>query len=625
MNGFRNRRFLKVAAILAIAGMALAVLGILVVYRNTYTDVTIKRVGFETAPYDSHPRKVSGLLFLPGNPVETPTPAVIFLHGMMVQKETYVSQCRELAKRGLVVLAIDLRGHGATGGAYSFGDTEMRDAWAAADYLAGLEEVDAERIGIAGHSLGGITSTRAGIFQRDGRIKAVAAIYCWPGQKEAIELVFGSLDGFIGRLWPFFGISRNYDINDPGAQEARDVIGGVTTSRPPNYLLIIGDSDQLGSVEQGREIMRKATGRKEITDNRTYGSYEDGTARRLEVTKDDHITEATSTEVLRALTAWMFESFGLEPPQGVRNTSIRRYAGWSAILWGFMAVALACAFLVRAFRSEDEGAGDLAPYRPDGQASGRWLGAAAALLLAAVSLAAFPFAKATGIRAFVPFFGVDAFASMALARTILLFPCALALYALARLKRWKPVRPGGPRDAGVGAGARTRTAGFSVLLGVAPVAVFVALYAPAAYGLLLPGGVPVSVGWFALLAAVLAVQLYVEQEYLHYFFMPAFAPRETAAQRIGYVLGEAALRGVAFGLAFIPVLANPFQLIGRSGLMARFPALPAFMILGFLVFLPASALSYYARRRGYSVIAPCLTLALSTALFFSCFISSRAF
>lgn len=625
MTGYRNRRFMKIAAVLAIAGMSLALLGVLVAYRNTFRGVTIRRVAFDTASYDVPPRKVSGLLFLPDELVAEPAPAVIFLHGMTVQKELYVSQCRELAKHGLVVLAIDLRGHGATGGRYSFCDTEMRDAWAAADYLEGLDEVDPEKIGVAGHSLGGITSTRAGIFQEDDTIKAVAAIYCWPGQKDAIELVFGSLDGFIGRLWPFFGISRNYDINDADAQRARDVAGSVSKTKPPNYLLVMGDRDQLGTVEQARQIMKNATGRTELTVNRTYGNFEDGTARRLEVTKDDHMTEATSTEVLRALTAWMFRSFGLEPPQGVRNTAIRRYAGWTAILWGFMAVALGCVFLVRAFRAEEPGEGDVAPYRPDGRTAGRMLGAAAAFLFAAVSLAAFPFAKATGIRAFVPFFGVDVFASLALSRTILLLPCFIALYGLVRLKRWKPLVPGGPGRTGADGAARARDAGASVLIGVAPVAVFMALYAPMAYGLMLPGAWPVSFGWFALTAAVLAVQLWVEQEFLHYFFMPAFEPRGTRAQRAGYILTEAALRGVAFGLAFIPVLANPFRLIGRAGLLGRAPALPVFMALGFMVFLPASALAYYARRRGYNVLAPCLAIGLSTALFFSCFVSSRAF
>lgn len=108
-------------------------------------------------------------------------------------------------------------------------------------------------------------------------------------------------------------------------------------------------------------------------------------------------------------------------------------------------------------------------------------------------------------------------------------------------------------------------------------------------------------------------------------FSTEFTGRETAGKRWGYILSEAAVRGAAFGLAFVPVLSNPLQLLGRPGLLMRFPAAPAFMVLGFFVFLPASALAFYARRRGYSVLAPCLFLALFTALFFSCFISARAF
>ena len=49
MTGYRNRRFVKIAAVLAIAGMSLALLGVLVVYRNTFKGVTIRRVAFDTA------------------------------------------------------------------------------------------------------------------------------------------------------------------------------------------------------------------------------------------------------------------------------------------------------------------------------------------------------------------------------------------------------------------------------------------------------------------------------------------------------------------------------------------------------------------------------------------------
>lgn len=615
----RNRRFLKVSAVIALAGLLLAALGIIVVYRNTFPGVDIQRVSFSTAPYDDPPRTVSGLLFIPRDPVEVPTPAVVFSHGMLVQKEVYVSHCRELALQGLVVLDIDLRGHGATGGSHDFGNTEMRDVWAAVDYLSQLDLVDPDRIAVAGHSLGGITSTRAGVFQEDDGIKAVVAIYCWPGQKQAIETVFGPLEDFIGNLWPYFGLSRVYDLNDESDTRERDVVSYLDESTPPNYMLIIGDRDELGTLEESWEIMEAATGVTDIERSELYGDFEEGTARMLKVTKDNHLTEATSTKVLSSLTKWIFESFGLEPPEDVNNSARRRFAGMGAVISGFLLIAVAALFLMRAYKREKEDERDIAPYRPDGRRSGVWLGAVAAVLFAAISVAAFPFSRATNIRAFIPFFGADVFTSMVAARTILMIPAVILLYAVIKYKRWNslPLRAPGP--------STYKQAGTSALIGAVPVGVFVVLYAPTAHGLLLTRGVPVSVGWFLALAAVLVVQLWAEQEYFHYFFMPAFAPCTTRGRRAVYILSESLARGIAFGLAFIPVLSSPLHPIGRVQVIGRFYAVPAIMIGGFLIFLPIAFLAFYARRRGYNVLAPCLALALSVALVFSCFLSSRAF
>lgn len=612
----KRRKLLGVSAALAIGGMILGVLGILAVFFTTYPGVDIRRVSFGTGTYDSPPRTVSGLLLVPERKVRNPSPAVVFSHGMTVQKEMYLSQCRELARGGLVVLAIDLRGHGETGGTNDFGRTETHDVWAAADYLAQQDFVDDRRIGAVGHSLGGITSARAGALQDECKLSSVAAIYCWPGQKQAIELVFGPIEGFVGKLWPAFGMSRNYDLNDSEAMKERDVISLIDGRSPPNYLLVVGDADQLGSVRQARDIIKAATGLANIEDNRTYGSFSDGTARRLEVTGDNHLTEATNSEVLEAVADWFFESFGLQAIREVGNPSLLRYLGWGAVLAGFLLISLATVFFIRSRRSEQDR--QVPPYSPDGRSASVTLAVVSAALFAAVSVAAFPFSNATNVRAFVPFFGADVFTTLVASRTILLIPCVVLVMLLVKLEGWNALPLGLER----------RYSGdlrSSLLLGLAPAAVFVALYAPVAHGLLLPRGYPASMGWFTVLAMVLFVQLWAEQLYFHYFLMPAFAPLDTPGRRATYVLWEAGVRGFSFGLAFVPVLASPLLAIGRPDMALKVHALPAIIIGGVLVFLPISTLAFYARRRGYNVLAPCLAVALFVALFFTCFVSVRAF
>ena len=60
-----RRRPRRIALGLLASGLLLAILGTLGVYFTTFPGVTIKRVSFSTAHYESTPREVSALLILP--------------------------------------------------------------------------------------------------------------------------------------------------------------------------------------------------------------------------------------------------------------------------------------------------------------------------------------------------------------------------------------------------------------------------------------------------------------------------------------------------------------------------------------------------------------------------------
>lgn len=103
---------------------------------------------------------VSGILFKPKSATaENPAPAVVFTHGYLNNREMQLQNAIELARRGFVVLAVDREGHGnyensgnqnammATNGLYD-----------SAKYLYNLDYVDKSRIGISGHSMGGMTT-----------------------------------------------------------------------------------------------------------------------------------------------------------------------------------------------------------------------------------------------------------------------------------------------------------------------------------------------------------------------------------------------------------------------------------------------------------------------------------
>ena len=107
----------------------------------------------------------------------TPAPVVIQWNGLDSTKEMmyYSGFCKELARRGISTLMVDTPGSGEAlrlRGLTSRFDTET---WAAAcvDYLETQDEVDADRVGIVGWSLGGYYAPRAAAFEK--RLKLVVA------------------------------------------------------------------------------------------------------------------------------------------------------------------------------------------------------------------------------------------------------------------------------------------------------------------------------------------------------------------------------------------------------------------------------------------------------------------
>lgn len=111
-------------------------------------------------------------------------PAVVFVHGYIPPTQyttlgKYVAYVDYLARNGLVVLKIDLRGHGDSegdpGGGYYSSDyvTDTLNARAA---LQGSEFVNPEKIGLWGHSMAGNVTLRAWAARPE-----IPAVVIWAG------------------------------------------------------------------------------------------------------------------------------------------------------------------------------------------------------------------------------------------------------------------------------------------------------------------------------------------------------------------------------------------------------------------------------------------------------------
>jgi dipeptidyl aminopeptidase/acylaminoacyl peptidase len=166
--------------------------------------------------YRSGDLRISGQLLVPAG--QGPHPAVVLNHGY-IDPDVYVNgqgMPREqdyLAREGFVVLHVDYRGHAASDDTDDL-DLELRlgyarDTIAAVKTLRTLDEVDPERIGMLGRSMGGGVTLNALVADPD--IVKAAVVHSsvssrfvdnfrrWtepgrPGEATAIEERFGTID-----------------------------------------------------------------------------------------------------------------------------------------------------------------------------------------------------------------------------------------------------------------------------------------------------------------------------------------------------------------------------------------------------------------------------------------------
>ena len=142
------------------------------------------RVNINDVSFGTGGETLAGRLYSPiGVGGAEPRPAAVLVHGLGSGQGAMRGGARDLARRGVVALTFDERGHGKSTGAYT-GDSST-DVRAAVQFLGEQDGVDAARVAIVGHSSGA----------RD----AILACARWDG---FAALVCSSTAGIIGREEP---------------------------------------------------------------------------------------------------------------------------------------------------------------------------------------------------------------------------------------------------------------------------------------------------------------------------------------------------------------------------------------------------------------------------------------
>ena len=258
---------------------------------------------------------------------ETPAPAVLLMHGYQNDKDTSSSYALELARRGIVALSIDEYGHGGTsigmlarGYTYhklpnwdksvsgperfllmmnfntsdfftnladvpgdTLGDTSMggRTMYA---YLSTLPFVDAENMGVTGHSMG--TWSSWSVAATDPSVKAIV-LQC-------------------GELFP-----QSYYDNE--AIHFNNVL--LIQSRYDEFTSFLDYTKAVPDDLVNTELRYKEFAGQDgpIEWNTTYGSFADGTARRMElITNANHRLVTINNHAIATTLDWFETAFQMD-------------------------------------------------------------------------------------------------------------------------------------------------------------------------------------------------------------------------------------------------------------------------------------------------------------------------
>ncbi len=275
--------------------------------------VDVTRVRIPVRTNDGIESYVPGKLYVPKTAsAANPVPAVLALHGYQNDKDTSAAFALELARRGIAALAIDQFGHGENplglrhrgydrtkGGPARFklfmsfsamnGDgvdglvDSSMGATAAFRWLRDRDYVRGDKVGVTGHSMG---TWSAITVARENPEHAAIVLQC--GQPYGP--VYGA-DGSVG-LRNYLMLQARYDEFD----YFRDY--ELTTGR-------LNESELRYGVFAGQAAP--------IAWNATYGSFDDGSARRMEMIETVHRGVTHSGHAISTAMSWFAEALDVDP------------------------------------------------------------------------------------------------------------------------------------------------------------------------------------------------------------------------------------------------------------------------------------------------------------------------
>ncbi|MFO8017648.1 MAG: alpha/beta fold hydrolase [Promethearchaeia archaeon] len=326
----------KAKKILFIVGLLLTIIGLswTTLFNCSFFSCNEKHFQIQTAPefrVFGENIEIDSTLYLPKerNDIYEKRPAIVYVHGFSSSKTYFKSFANEFGKRGFIGFCISGRGHGGSSG--QFGFTWENETLSAVQWLrenADKYNIDLSRIGVVGHSMGAFSVTLASLIDHELGNHWINTTLTVGGpqydvQDEDIN------DGVLSHLERFDEVKNwlyptlTYDI-DAAFENIiiKDKLNESKTNIPRNFLNIVGDSDEIFTVESAKELVWNlgrdsifgTSDYKQIESEKTYGSFLDGSARRLVILEgQDHITEGQNEGAIEESIRWMKNSMFMDP------------------------------------------------------------------------------------------------------------------------------------------------------------------------------------------------------------------------------------------------------------------------------------------------------------------------
>ena len=188
--------------------------------------------------------------------------ALIFVHGLGGNRGNLLPQAAFLAAEGYGALLLDLRNHGISEGEITtLGYYEVEDIKSAVAFLLSRPEVEADRIGLIGQSMGGATVLRAAA--RIPEVSVVVAESAFTSIEDNVANGVRELTGL--PPFPFAPLVIYFSQQEADvAIELVRPIDDIPQISPRPILFIHGALDILVPVENSQRMYEAATGPKDL-------------------------------------------------------------------------------------------------------------------------------------------------------------------------------------------------------------------------------------------------------------------------------------------------------------------------------------------------------------------------